>query len=112
MDRAAAQALTGLAAGAALALGPLVVPRAVADLRRLRHLLDLLAAEGVDTRGEPMVLVSRRTLGGLEETIEVLSDPELLDDLRASAEDIAAGRVSDGEEMLARLRRQYAQQTA
>lgn len=43
-------------------------------------------------------------LDRLRETIEVLSDPELMQDLRAGLEDIQAGRVVSADQIAADLR--------
>ena len=49
------------------------------------------------------VIMSPDDLESLEETLDILSDPEVLQAIREAEEDLAAGRFITGEE----LRRQY-----
>jgi prevent-host-death family protein len=56
----------------------------------------------ITRNGRPAaVLVSVDDLEGLEETLEILSDPEAMADLRQAQEDLAAGRVLRGEQLAA-----------
>ena len=64
----------------------------------LSDLLDLVQGEEeeivITRNGKPVaVLVSAAAWESMEETIEILSDPELLADLEASEQDVQAGRV-------------------
>ena len=64
----------------------------------------------ITRRGRPVaVLLSLEDLQGLEETLEVLSDPEALAQVRAASREAATGDVSDlasvAEELTARQRR-------
>jgi len=52
---------------------------------------------------EVMAVMSWELYEGLVETIEVLSDPELIKQLRAAIEDIKAGRTHSLSEAYARL---------
>jgi len=52
---------------------------------------------------EVMAVMSWELYEGLVETIEVLSDPELIKQLRAAIEDIKAGRTHSLSETYARL---------
>jgi len=52
---------------------------------------------------EVMAVMSWELYEGLVETIEVLSDPELIKQLRAAIEDINAGRTHSLSEAYARL---------
>jgi antitoxin YefM len=45
------------------------------------------------------VLISPADLAALEETLDVLSDPETMDRLRRSREDVARGDVLDAEQL-------------
>jgi len=65
----------------------------------------------ITRNGEPAaVLISTEELDALRETIAILSDPEAVAQIRESEADIAAGRLSDVEDlheaMLARRRKQ------
>ena len=51
------------------------------------------------------VLISPADLAALEETLDVLSDPEAMSRLRQSKEDIARGDVLDSEQLRALLTR-------
>lgn len=64
----------------------------------LSDLLDLVQGEEeeivITRNGKPVaVLVSADAWESMEETIEILSDPELLADLEASEQDVQAGRL-------------------
>lgn len=53
----------------------------------------------VTRHGRPVaVLLSPEDLESLEETLDILSQPGALDEIRASAEDVAAGRTVSIEE--------------
>jgi len=55
--------------------------------------------------GEPVaVLIDAAELAGLEETVELLNDPEEAAALDEGIADVEAGRVVDGPEVLARFR--------
>lgn len=63
----------------------------------------------ITRNGEPAaVLISTEELDSLRETIAILSDPEAVAQIRESQADIAAGRLTDAEDirdaMLARRR--------
>jgi len=49
------------------------------------------------------VLISVEELESIEETLNILSDPEVMASLRRADEDIAAGRVTDADQ----IRRRY-----
>lgn len=54
----------------------------------------------ITRNGKPVaLLMSMSEWESWEETIEVLSDPELLEDLDRSDEDVAAGRLVDWDEI-------------
>ena len=56
--------------------------------------------------GRPSVVVmSIGEYEALQETLEVLADPEALDDLRASDRDVAEGRLADWEDVKHQRRR-------
>src|SRR5438132_9492307 len=56
--------------------------------------------------GRPSVVVmSIGEYEALQETLEVLADPEALDDLRASDRDVAEGRLADWEDVKRQRRR-------
>lgn len=58
----------------------------------------------VTVRGEPTaVLMSRSELESLEETLDIMNDPELVADIAEGLKDVAAGRVFSLEETKARL---------
>ncbi|MBN1172841.1 MAG: type II toxin-antitoxin system Phd/YefM family antitoxin [Micromonosporaceae bacterium] len=58
----------------------------------------------ITRNGEPAaVLVSTEELTALRETVAILSDPGAVADLRESEEDIAAGRVTDAEDLRATM---------
>lgn len=64
----------------------------------------------ITRNGEPAaVLISPHELAALRETIAILSDPGAVAQIRESEDDIAAGRLTDAEDireaMLARHRR-------
>jgi antitoxin YefM len=70
----------------------------------LSELLDLVEREQehviITRNGKPVAIVmSADEWESWEETIEVLSDPELMEDLRASEEDVKAGRLHDWDEV-------------
>ena len=48
------------------------------------------------------VIMSPADLAALEDTLELLSDPAALEDIRAAREDIARGRVVSAEELRAK----------
>jgi prevent-host-death family protein len=59
----------------------------------------------VTRNGRPVaVLIGYEDLEALEETLDILSDPEARADLRAADEAIAAGRVVQGVDAVRRLR--------
>ena len=82
----------------------------LADVKnRLSEVIDRLEREHgrvvVTKHGRPAaVLLSVEDLESLEETLEVLSDPKLLDDIRKGDQDVKAGRIErfTREELLAR----------
>jgi antitoxin YefM len=54
----------------------------------------------ITEHGHPAaVLVSPEDLASLEETVDILSDPEALADIRAAEAELASGHVTTGEEM-------------
>lgn len=58
----------------------------------------------VTVHGRPSaVLVAVEDLEGLEETLAVLSDPETMAALAASAADLAAGRVESADQLAAAM---------
>ena len=60
----------------------------------------------VTRNGEPAaVLISPDDLESLEETLAILSDPELVASIQEGEADIAAGRVVDAEELRAAFAR-------
>lgn len=70
----------------------------------LSELLDLVEREQehvvITRNGKPVAIVmSAHEWESWEETIEVLSDPELMEDLRASEEDVKAGRTYSWDEV-------------
>ena len=76
----------------------------------LSELLDLVEREQehvvITRNGKPVAIVmSAEEWESWEETIEVLSDPELMEDLRASEEDVKAGRLYTLDEVMKRLGR-------
>jgi antitoxin YefM len=73
----------------------------------LSDLLDLIENEQehvvITRNGKPVVIMmSVDEWESWEETIDVLSDPEAMDALRASEEDVKAGRLVDLDEVLRR----------
>lgn len=82
----------------------------LADVKnRLSEVIDRLEREHgrvvVTKHGRPAaVLLSVEDLESLEETLEVLSDPKLVDDIRKGDQDVKAGRIErfTREELLAR----------
>ena len=79
---------------------------------RLSEVIDRLEREHarvvITKHGRPAaVVLSVDDLESLEETLDVLSNPQLMTDIRASAREIAEGRdmVLTKEEVLARIRR-------
>jgi prevent-host-death family protein len=59
----------------------------------------------VTVRGEPTaVLMSRDELESLEETLDIMNDPELVADIIAAKAEIAAGKSHTIDEVEARLR--------
>ena len=73
----------------------------------LSDLLDLVENEQehvvITRKGRPVAIVmSVDEWESWEETIDVLSDPEAMDALRASEEDVKAGRLVDLEAVLRR----------
>ena len=70
----------------------------------LSDLLDLVEREQehvvITRNGKPVAIVmSVDEWESWEETIEILSDPEAMDALRASEEDVKAGRVHEWDEV-------------
>ena len=71
------------------------------------HLSELVAAVAtthdhveITRNGEPAaVLVSVEELAALRETVAILSDPGAVADIRQAEADIAAGRVTDADEL-------------
>ena len=58
----------------------------------------------VTRHGRPVaVLISPEDLGSLEETLDILSQPGALDEIRSSKADIAAGRTVSIEEVRAKF---------
>lgn len=73
----------------------------------LSDLLDLVEHEQehivITRKGKPVAIVmSVAEWESWEETIDVLSDPEAMEALRASEEDVKAGRLVDLDEVLRR----------
>lgn len=55
---------------------------------------------GITKKGESrVVLISQDDLDSLEATLDVMSDPELMEAIRQGDEDIKAGRVRDWEDI-------------
>ncbi|MFH0765696.1 MAG: type II toxin-antitoxin system prevent-host-death family antitoxin [Calditrichota bacterium] len=77
--------------------------RTIKDTRdRLNELIDEAEKEVVQIRRnrKPVAAVmSWEAYESLMETLEILSDPEAMEAIRDSEEDIAAGRVHDWEEV-------------
>lgn len=76
----------------------------------LSELLDLVEREQehvvITRNGKPVAIVmSAAEWESWEETIDVLSDPELMEDLRASEEDVKAGRLYTLDEVMKHLGR-------
>lgn len=70
----------------------------------LYDLIDKVSTSGkpvaITNKGETKaVLISPEELRSWEVTMEVMNDPELMDSLRESKEDIKAGRVRDWEDI-------------
>ena len=70
----------------------------------LYDLIDQVALSGkrigITEKGETnVVLISQDDLDSLEATLDVMSDPELMDQIRESDKDIEAGRVHDWEDV-------------
>ena len=75
---------------------------------RLTQLPEQLANMGwalpLTRRGEPvMALMSWELFEAIEETLEIMGDPELMAALRESIKDVAEGRVRSLEEVTAEL---------
>ena len=71
---------------------------------KLTELLDEVEARHehlvITRKGRPAaVVVSSEEWEALEETLEILSDPETMEALRESEEDVAAGRVYSWDEV-------------
>ncbi|MCF6186807.1 MAG: type II toxin-antitoxin system Phd/YefM family antitoxin [Desulfobulbaceae bacterium] len=65
-------------------------------VRQLRDTDDTIA---ITKNGVPeAVLLSMRKFEGLLETIDILADPEMMKQLKASANDVKAGRLIDLDE--------------
>jgi PHD/YefM family antitoxin component YafN of YafNO toxin-antitoxin module len=75
--------------------------RARADYQRLRRLLDAVSLEDTD---DQLVLVGRRRLDALHDTIELQADPVAAKELRESREMASRGELLSHEEVLAALR--------
>lgn len=59
----------------------------------------------VTRNGRPVVvLIGYEDLAALEETLEILSDPEAMSDIRAAREEVARGDVVEGVEAVRALR--------
>lgn len=59
----------------------------------------------VSLHGKPsVVIMSLEDLDGLEETIEIMSDPELVESIKRGEEDIKAGRVYTLDEVIKDLK--------
>lgn len=76
----------------------------------LSELLDLVEREQehvvITRNGKPVaIIMSAREWESWEETIEVLSDPELMAALARSEEDVKAGRLVDLDDVLEKHRR-------
>jgi prevent-host-death family protein len=70
----------------------------------LSELLDLVEREQehlvITRNGKPVaILMSMREWESWEETMEVMSDPEAMEALRRSEEDVKAGRLHDWDEV-------------
>lgn len=70
----------------------------------LYDLIDQVALSGkrvgITKKGESrVVLISQDDLDSLEATLDVMSDPELMEAIRQGDEDIKAGRVRDWEDI-------------
>lgn len=71
---------------------------------KLYDLIDEVSSSGkrvgITKKGETkVVLISQEDLDSLEATLDVISDPELMEDIRKGDEDIKAGRVSSWEDV-------------
>lgn len=71
---------------------------------KLYDLIDEVAASGkrvgITKKGEAkVVLISQEDLDSLEATLDVMSDPALMEAIRKGDEDIKAGRVHDWEDV-------------
>jgi len=76
---------------------------------RLSDLLDLVESEQehvvITRQGKPVAIVmSVDEWESWEETVDILSDPEAMDALRESEEDVKAGRLVDLDEVIRRYR--------
>jgi prevent-host-death family protein len=77
---------------------------------RLSEMVDLVAREQervyITRRGRPVaVLVSVDELEGLEETLEILAEPDAAEEIRKARADIEAGRYHTAEQLREALRR-------
>jgi antitoxin YefM len=82
--------------------------RSLADVKaHLSEIVDLVESQHerviITRNGRPAaVIVSPEDLEGLEETLDLLSTPGVLDEIRAAESDIEAGRVLTAAELRAK----------